>query len=177
MHADVLKQWEVPEKGALKFFIQFLLEHLKNKGFCSKTSFFKFLACNWFCSLNIGHWGSSKCIDLMARTMQFTGSDIKLSSSDSISKVSSSASVTSMHSRKLSNQFSELELDMSTKRVQSILIQRPCQSTVSKVTVGFCTKMSTAFTPLAIRHSTQFSEAFTVIFNYCWPNTLNLRTT
>jgi len=80
----------------------------KNKGFCSKTSIFKSLTCNWFCSLSIGHRSQSKCIDLMACTMQSIGSGNKLSSSDSVNEVSSSASVTSIHSKKLSNQFSEL---------------------------------------------------------------------
>ena len=108
----------------------FCLNISKNKGYYSKASILKFLACNWFCSLTIGHWGQLKCIELMTCTMQFIGSDIKLST-DSVSKVSTSASVTSIHSKKLSNQFSELEVDVSTWQAQSFL--KLCQWTVSKV--------------------------------------------
>jgi len=88
--------------------------------------------------------------------MQSIWSNNKLSSSDSVNIASSSASVTSIHSKKLANQFSALDLVVSTWLAQ--LLQ-----SVSNQTVGINTTTSETSTPLAIRLYIPFSVAFTDI--------------
>ena len=154
------------------FLYNFCLNAVNNIGLFSKTSNPKPLACKWIYNICIGHCGQLKRIYLIACITQLIELSKKLSSSDSVSIASSSVSVISMYVMKLSNQFSEFELEVSTWWIQSLF--RLCQLQVFRVTVGFCTTISAAFVPLAIKNPIQFSVAFTIILSSAEPTLLIL---
>ena len=145
MYVYILTKWTITWKGAPKFFMQFLLNALKNMGLASKTSSFKPLSCKWFCSLYIGRWGQSKRIDLIASITMFIWSNNKSSSSDSVDVISVSIFAISIHSINFSNQSSEYEFRMSAWQAPSILV--PCERTVFRATVGVCTAIMEEVTP------------------------------